>query len=1349
MSPRASSRKKRVLTRAGMLLLFVGIIIQGIPYATKPESKDTLDKNEENDAQLRSSGHYLVWNITIDPLGGGNGTWTWAVSEDWCHGSGTFNDPYVIENVTLSARWNSSGITIRNSGNVFFVIRNCNVSQSSDGATDAGIKLINVSNGTITDVNCSNNQAHGFYLKNSFNITISNNYLMNNSKNGILVNNTCNRVDIISNTIKNSSLNGIYINDGATLNTILQNTLINNTRSGIVINDTCKNNNFTSNIVQFNNRSGIVLQNNCNWTIISNNLVKNNTLHGLKIILSSNNNTISNNEIINNTENGILLDSESTTIKENLIKRNGKIGTNLTTEARYNTIYFNAFFGHASSVEDHGSDNAWNTSLVGNYYSDYNGVDVAPFDGIGDTPHDIDISIQDQLPLMNSPLFNGSRIYIDDNGVSALNWSRTAVVYKWCTGSGTENEPYLLENLEIDAEGIGSCIKITNSSVNFTIQTCNLTNAASAGNEAGIYLIRVNNSIISNVNSSNNQGNGIVLTKNCSNNKITDSVVSYNTGGFNITWRSNENTISNNRIFENVIDALYLDISSIGNNISENFIYNNTENGIKIQDNCNHTTISRNKLWQNGLRGVFIDDNCDNNTIYNNTIYKNGDNGIEIKANSDFNSILDNHIKNNTKSSIKILTDCRNTTIKQNKIKHNYEHGIYLYQSVNTSINSNLIFNNSKSGICLEMRSNTNYIGDNAIYDNADHGIYLYINCDNNTISNNKIYNTYPIKRQDIGIYLNDLCGNNTIIDNEIYNHSQQGCFLQDNSNNNTIKSNSIFENSHEGVIFGGSYNNSIKLNDIFKNDKDGILLRSISSNNSFFENHIHHNSENGVFITDFSKNNTFLKNDINCNGEHGIKFDEQADGNWILENFIFNNTQIGISLKDVSFVKIRENVIQNNTNGIYLESNCYNNQFYKNTIKFNSIVGVNISDASSTGNIFYENRFLVNRLHAKDDSNPKDNFWNTTTIGNYWDNYTGVDDNPQDGIGDKPYNITGNAKTNDSLPIWDDDPPDITIHTPTANQWVNGTAPTYSLTIIDVHLDSYWYSINNGINRSLSSTQGQIEQAVWTALSEGSHVLTFYANDTFGFLSQESITVNKDSIMPVLSINKPRSNSYYRTTPPEFLISVIEANVLSKSYSIVGQLASYSHSIIDPNGTIDEEEWNALGEGQVTLTFYVEDKAGNDVSKAVIFYKDTKKPNVTINEPLNNSVYRTLAPHYNLTIEDKSPYTIWYTFDGGNRTTTTPYSVYKIDQFIWEYVPNGTHVLEFHVKDAAGNTNYDQITIQKRVNFDPGSGDLETISGENSMTAMAIFGILLTIFIIGLIGAIMVVVYFVYKKER
>ncbi len=80
-----------------------------------------------------------------------------------------------------------------------------------------------------------------------------------------------------------------------------------------------------------------------------------------------------------------------------------------------------------------------------------------------------------------------------------------ALVKNW-SGSGTPGDPYIIENLIIDAEGTGSCISIWNTQVYFIINRCDLTGATLPGfmSGAGIVLYLVKNGVLANNTCSGN-----------------------------------------------------------------------------------------------------------------------------------------------------------------------------------------------------------------------------------------------------------------------------------------------------------------------------------------------------------------------------------------------------------------------------------------------------------------------------------------------------------------------------------------------------------------------------------------------------------------------------------------------------------------------------------------------------------------------------------------------------------------------------------------------------------------------------------------------------------------------------
>ncbi|MFX1394176.1 MAG: right-handed parallel beta-helix repeat-containing protein, partial [Promethearchaeota archaeon] len=174
--------------------------------------ESNTDINYNNMDNLETSGYWDFISIHIDDNNGkGNGSWAWASAQPWCKGSGTFKYPYIIENLTIDAKGISSGIIIENS-KVYFIIENCTVINSGSGIQDAGIKLINCSNGIIQNNNLSNNGnilgGHGILLNGTLasckNNTISNNKIYDNGWAGIYLETDCNNNIIYNNSVGNN-----------------------------------------------------------------------------------------------------------------------------------------------------------------------------------------------------------------------------------------------------------------------------------------------------------------------------------------------------------------------------------------------------------------------------------------------------------------------------------------------------------------------------------------------------------------------------------------------------------------------------------------------------------------------------------------------------------------------------------------------------------------------------------------------------------------------------------------------------------------------------------------------------------------------------------------------------------------------------------------------------------------------------------------------------------------------------------------------------------------------------------------------------------------------------------------
>ncbi|GAG88462.1 unnamed protein product, partial [marine sediment metagenome] len=106
----------------------------------------------------------VLTSIIIDEEGNGDYTWEEAVDEEWCSGSGTWSDPYIIQNLVIDGKDTGTCLLIRNS-NVPFVVKNCRIyNAGSSGAYYAGIYLYKTSNGKIINNTIGTNMASGIYL---------------------------------------------------------------------------------------------------------------------------------------------------------------------------------------------------------------------------------------------------------------------------------------------------------------------------------------------------------------------------------------------------------------------------------------------------------------------------------------------------------------------------------------------------------------------------------------------------------------------------------------------------------------------------------------------------------------------------------------------------------------------------------------------------------------------------------------------------------------------------------------------------------------------------------------------------------------------------------------------------------------------------------------------------------------------------------------------------------------------------------------------------------------------------------------------------------------------------------
>ena len=439
--------EKRVIFTCLMLVLVISVIsIQNNFQNSVDTTREDLKFRPLN---LRSAG---FWNnftfIHITNL-----NWTVANETDWCSGSGTWGDPYLIKNMIINASTSPTGcgIFIENSDNVYFMIRNVTIFDGTNG-----IKLENTNKGTLVDNLLSDNIESGIYMVNCVNNTISGNLLINNGMYGLYLLSSCLNNRIIGNIVKNDGTNvqdtGIYLANNCDDNEIFENDLFDNNVHGINVENLCDRNviynNTFKNLATFQQDYGVRLHTDCHQNNISLNFFEDlnnyaiymvtsdqnfvsynriiNTNYGFYILLADQSDIISNTitggsvaisisgsydcniigNFINETTSFVIriyTNCDGYEVYDNIIKDNDGVGIELHTQLNDNNLFYrNSFISNGVHVFDNGTANFWNNTAVGNYWDNYTGTDLNG-DYLGDTPFNIPggANSNDNLPIVN------------------------------------------------------------------------------------------------------------------------------------------------------------------------------------------------------------------------------------------------------------------------------------------------------------------------------------------------------------------------------------------------------------------------------------------------------------------------------------------------------------------------------------------------------------------------------------------------------------------------------------------------------------------------------------------------------------------------------------------------------------------------------------------------------------------------------------------------------------------------------------------------------------------------------------------------------------------------------------
>jgi parallel beta-helix repeat protein len=314
-----------------------------------------------------------------------------------------------------------------------------------------------------------------------------------------------------------------------------------------------------------------------------------------------------------------------------------------------------------------------------------------------------------------------------------------------CSGEGTYSNPYIIENLVINAGGSGSCIFIENSNVYFRITNCTVYNSDPywLEQEAGIKLSNVHNGELSNNTCTSNyhgfdvnNGNNLIISGN---------IINYNQDGIRFRYCVSSTIVGNCVEFNN--DRNHRGLGGISlfksnNNTIMGNSANNNDNGsggISLLGSDNNT-LTRNTANDNyNVYGGIRLSGSNNNSIKQNIVNHNaGYGGISLSSSKN-NVISQNNVCHNTEG-IDLDYDCELNVISKNNVSNNKFWGIYLIHCDENTIFGNTVSYNNKTGIALESSRN-NIISGNTANSNKGYGIFMYESSCNNIVYDNTLLN--------------------------------------------------------------------------------------------------------------------------------------------------------------------------------------------------------------------------------------------------------------------------------------------------------------------------------------------------------------------------------------------------------------------------------------------------------------------------------------------------------------------------------------------------------------------------------------------------------------------------------
>ncbi|MEW6721893.1 MAG: NosD domain-containing protein, partial [Candidatus Micrarchaeota archaeon] len=338
---------------------------------------------------------------------------------------------------------------------------------------------------------------------------------------------------------------------------------------------------------------------------------------------------------------------------------------------------------------------------------------------------------------------------------------------------------------------------------------------------------------------------------------------------------------------------------------------------------------------------------------------------------------ITNNGTNGTTYGILLNGSLTNVTVRNCPRVSGYTHGVYIYQSNDSSIinvtardgnlsgftifggYNNIIENSTGQNFSHHVFAVTGGAGNNmtgnTALDTPDHGFHLQGTA-NNTLSGNIAANI-----SDIGILLNLSDGN--VIANNTANGNAESGFELNSSSFNVFTGNNASSNADAGfhLLFNSNFNN-FSLNYAAGNAESNFEIHNLSNNNLFSNNTATGSTDAGYTLINVH-NNSFTGNIAANNSVHGFVLSGSHDNNFTansvsgnLRGFSLDGTLATGSLRNIF---LGNNASDNFNTGIVVSTQSHDTIIVNNTLSDNSDNGISMNDVENgtiSGNLISGN---------------------------------------------------------------------------------------------------------------------------------------------------------------------------------------------------------------------------------------------------------------------------------------------------------------------------------------------------------------------------------------------------------